>query len=178
MIMLITDGMEYNQTIQNIFKKYNWDNETNVRVFSFMIGSQIPIDDFEQVKLMACENRGYYTQIDTTSETRENALKYIPVISRPLVYSTQNPVSWSNIYVDILDSYRTTNYDWECRQREMQRERVVKYLKEYDWYPCITSHDPEEPDPEYRKYVFMTTVSMPAYERGLNAVRITEGFEM
>lgn len=175
LIMLITDGMEYNQTIQDIFRKYNWDKGNNFRVFSFMIGEQIPDNDFEQVKLMACENRGYYTQIDCASETRENALKYIPIISRPLVFSRQSHVVWSNLYVDIIDPYRTTNHDWDCKQREMQRVRVVNYLKEYELYPCITMNDQEEPDPEYRKYVFMTTVSMPAYDTKKNGVRTSEG---
>lgn len=171
-IMLITDGMEYNLTIQSIFRKYNWEKGNNVRVFSFLIGEQIPEGDFEQVKLMACENRGYYTQIDTIKETREQALKYIPVMARPLALSSiQSPVVWSNVYVDIIEPFRTTNYDWNCKQSEVQRERVVKYLREYDWYPCITMNDPEMSSPEYRKYVFMTTVSMPAYERGINAVR-------
>lgn len=170
-IMLITDGMEYNTTIQGIFRDYNWNQGNNVRVFSFLIGEQIPEGDFEQVKLMACENRGYYCQIDTLLETREQALKYIPIIARPLAYSNQNPVVWSNVYVDIVDPYRTTNYDWDCKQSEVQRERIVKYLYEYDWYPCITMNDPEEPSADYRKYVFMTTVSMPAYDRGINAVR-------
>lgn len=170
-IMLITDGMEYNTTIQDIFREYNWENGTNVRVFSFLIGEQIPEGDFEQVKLMACENRGYYCQIDTLSETREQVLRFINIMARPLAYSTQNPLVWSNLYVDIMDPYRTTNYDWSCKQIEVQRERVVRYLREYDWYPCITMNDPEEPNPAFRKYVFMTTVSMPAYDRGINAVR-------
>lgn len=171
-IMLVTDGMEYNETIQAIFREKNWNKNNNVRVFSFMIGDQIPIGDYEQVKLMACENRGYYTQIDTLSETREQALKYIPIMARPLALSSQiGPLSWSNVYVDIADSYRLTNHDWNCRQSEVQRQRVVEYLKEYDWYPCIRMDDLEEWNTEYRKYVFMTTVSMAAYERGINAVK-------
>lgn len=169
-IMLITDGMEYNETIQSIFRTYNWEKGNNVRVFSFMIGEQIPEGDFEQVKLMACENRGYYTQADTIKETREQVLKYIPVMSRPLALSMKNPLVWSNLYADIIEDYRLTNHDWDCVQKEVQRERVVRYLSEYDWYPCITRTEPEEWNPEFRKYVFMTTVSMPAFDRGINAV--------
>lgn len=175
-IMLITDGMEYNQTVQNVFRDWNWNRGNNVRVFSYLIGEQIPEHDYEQVKLMACENRGYYSQIDTISETREQALKYIPVMSRPLTYGdvNKNPIHWSNLYADMIEPRRTTNYDWDCRQKEVQRDRVVKYLEKYDWYPCITDNDPETWNPEYRKYVFMTTVSMPAFERvsGMNAVRL------
>jgi uncharacterized protein YegL len=172
-IMLITDGMEYNETIQSIFKEQNWNKGNNVRVFSFLIGQQIPISDYEQVKLMACFNRGFYTQIDTEKETREQALKYLPIMARPLALSNHiNPVYWSNLYVDIIDTLRTTNYEWGCVQNEQQRKRVVRYLNEYDWYPCQTKNDPEQWDTEFRKYIFMTTVSMPAYERGVNAVSL------
>lgn len=102
-IMLITDGMEYNQTIQDIFREYNWNKGNLVRVFSFLIGEMIPENDYHQVKLMACENRGYYVQIDTKSETREQVLKYIPVVARPLAYNrTQNPIIWSQVYADVL----------------------------------------------------------------------------
>lgn len=102
-IMLITDGMEYNETIQGLFRKYNWNKGNPVRVFSFLIGEMIPENDYEQVKLMACENRGYYVQIDTKTETREQVLKYIPVMARPLAFNrTQSPVVWSQIYADIL----------------------------------------------------------------------------
>lgn len=165
-IMLITDGMEFNKTIQEIFERENWNKSNNVRVFSFLIGEQIPEHDYEQVKLMACMNRGYYTQIDTKSETKEQAMKYIQVMARPLILSDQKPVTWSNVYVDVMDAYRTTNNDWNCKQNEMQRERVIQYLYEYDWYPCIRRDDPEEVKAEYRKFVFMTTVSMPAFESG------------
>lgn len=102
-IMLITDGMEYNETIQNLFRDYNWNKGNPVRVFSFLIGDLIPENDIEQVQLMACENRGYYMQIDTKSETREQVLNYIPVMARPLALNrTVNPVVWSTVYADIL----------------------------------------------------------------------------
>jgi voltage-dependent calcium channel alpha-2/delta-3 len=105
-IMLITDGMEYNETIQEIFKKYNWEKNFPVRVFSYLIGEMIPEHDYEQVKTMACDNRGFYVQIDTKTETREQVLKYIPVMSRPLAFNrTQNPVVWSSMYADVLVSF-------------------------------------------------------------------------
>lgn len=174
-IFLITDGMEYNQTVQDIFREYNWEKGNNFRVFSYLIGEQIPLGDYEQVQLMACDNRGYYTQIDTITETREQALKYLQVMSRPLTYTAvnSNPISWANLYADIMEPHRVTNHDWNCRQKEMQRERTKQYLSEYDWYPCINATIIEKWNVEYRKYVFMTTVSMPAFERvtGMNAVR-------
>lgn len=105
-IMLITDGMEYNNTIQDIFKDNNWDKGFPVRVFSYLIGEMIPEHDYEQVKLMACQNRGYYVQIDTKTETREQVLQYIPVMARPLAFNkTQNPIIWSSVYADVMVSF-------------------------------------------------------------------------
>lgn len=102
-IMLITDGMEYNDTIQTIFREHNWQKGNLARVFSFLIGEMIPENDYEQVKSMACENRGYYVQIDTKTETREQVLKYIPVMARPLALNrTSSPIVWSPVYADIL----------------------------------------------------------------------------
>jgi voltage-dependent calcium channel alpha-2/delta-3 len=173
-IMLITDGMEYNETIREVFKKQNWDKNNDVRVFSYLIGEMIPEHDYEQVKLMACENRGYYVQIDTKMETREQVLKYIPVMARPMAYNkTQNPVIWSTVYADLLDSHRITNYDWDCLQKDTQRQRVVHYLRTYQYYPCITDNDDKDDRSPYRKYVFMTTVAMPAFEQDKNSVMTT-----
>jgi voltage-dependent calcium channel alpha-2/delta-3 len=174
-IVLITDGMEYNQTIQDIFKANIWDKGNKIRVFSFLVGEQIA--NYE-LRLMACENRGFYMKIDLkehaqSSDTRQNAIEYIPVMARPLVLSTNvpNPVVWSSLYADLVDAQRTTNNDWNCKQNDMQRERVVGFLNNYDQFRCISETEPEEPNVEFRKYVFMTTVSMPAFDRGINEVR-------
>lgn len=167
-IMLITDGMEYNKKVQDIFATYNWNRGNTVRIFSYLIGKEIPLNDYDQIRRMACENRGYYTQLDTIVETREEALRYIPVMARPLSYEDENKNNWiwSGLYADIIEPLRTTNHDWNCRQNEVQRDRVVNYLKEFERYVCITEKKPEViSKKEIRKYVFMTTVSMPAFER-------------
>jgi hypothetical protein len=49
-------------------------------------------------------------------------------------------------------------------QRDMQRERAVNYLSTYEYYPCINMDEDDE-RPDFRKYVFMTTVAMPAFEQ-------------
>lgn len=46
------------------------------------------------------------------------------------------------------------------------------YLSNYDWYPCLELREPEEEDEEYRKYMFMTTVSMPAFDRDVNGSQL------
>lgn len=177
-IVLITDGMEYNQTIQNIFKTHNWDKGNKVRVFSYLVGEQISEVEYKQVEMMACENRGFYTKVDLkekaeSSETKETALRYLPVMARPLVLSTHipNPMVWSPLYADLIDAQRITNNDWNCKQNEKQRKRIVSFLKQYDSIRCISDKDDEKINSEFRKYVFMTTVSMPAFDRGINAVR-------
>lgn len=60
----------------------------------------------------------------------------------------------------------------------MQRERVVSYLQKYQYYPCIQENDDDEDDgPEMRKYVFMTTVAMPAFEQDGKSVSVEEFFK-
>ena len=182
-LVLITDGMEYNKTIQKIFKTHNWEKGNKVRVFSYLVGEQISEVEYKQVEMMACENRGFYTKVDLkekaeSSETKETALRYLPVMARPLVLSTHipNPIVWSPLYADLIDAQRITNNDWNCKQNEAQRKRVVSYLKQYDSIRCISDKDDEKINPEFRKYVFMTTVSMPAFDRGINAVWTVSNF--
>ncbi|KAG5676553.1 hypothetical protein PVAND_006378 [Polypedilum vanderplanki] len=172
-IMLITDGMEYNTTIRKVFEEENWEKNNEVRVFSYLIGEMIPQHDFKQVKSMACENRGYYVQIDTIKETREQVLRYIPVMARPLAFNkTQNPIIFTSVYADLLDTYRVTNYDWNCKQRATQRQRVVDYLKKYQKYSCIADNEDDDDKSGFRKYLFMTTVAMPAFEQDKNSSQL------
>lgn len=53
----------------------------------------------------------------------------------------------------------------------MQRARMVDYLKSYKHYPCIRE-DEDDDDPPSRKYVFMTTVAMPAFEQDTKSVSL------
>lgn len=138
-IMLITDGMEYNQTIQDLFKRHNWDQGNPVRVFSYLIGEMIPEHDYEQVKIMACENRGYYVQIDTKTETREQVLKYIPVMARPLAFNrTQNPIIWSAVYADIMVRFSLCFFMLSVSVLYLVHSTVSRfYLWEYFLCYCI-----------------------------------------
>jgi len=96
-IMLVTDGVPY--TYETIFQEYNQPHKP-VRVFTYLIGREI--SDLEAAKWMACENKGYFTHVTTLAEVKEQVLKYIPVMARPLVLLREtHPVRWTGVYADI-----------------------------------------------------------------------------
>merc|ERR1712013_941762 len=96
-IMLVTDGVPH--TYETIFQEYNQPHKP-VRVFTYLIGREI--SDLEAAKWMACENKGYFTHVTTLAEVKEQVLKYIPVMARPLVLLREtHPVRWTGVYADI-----------------------------------------------------------------------------
>lgn len=104
-IMLITDGLPYD--VQDIFERRNWKVKPDlpIRMFTYLIGAEqeIPEEDIVEVKLIACNNQGYYVHIDTPSEVRDHVLKYMSVMARPLVLNQNiHPISWTNTYADAL----------------------------------------------------------------------------
>lgn len=102
-IMLISDGVPHD--FNDTFRQYNWPNETyrHVRLFTYLIGSEVP--DFQLIKEMACINQGYYVHLSVPSEVREQVLRYIPVMARPLVLGKhKHPIIWSHVYADIIVS--------------------------------------------------------------------------
>lgn len=103
-IMLISDGVphDFNET----FREYNWP-EIHVRLFTYLIGTEVP--DFKLIKEMACVNQGYYVHLSVLSEVREQVLKYIPVMARPLVLGRfPHPVIWSHVYADVVVCIHST----------------------------------------------------------------------
>lgn len=99
-IMLVSDGVphDFNET----FREYNWP-EIHVRLFTYLIGIEVP--DFKLIKEMACINQGYYVHLSVPSEVREQVLKYIPVMARPLVLGRDDhPTIWSQVYADVVVS--------------------------------------------------------------------------
>ncbi|CAI9544010.1 unnamed protein product [Staurois parvus] len=65
-IMLITDGAV--EDYEPVFEKYNWP-EKRVRMFTYLIGREVTFA--ENVKWIACSNKGYYTQISTLADVQE-----------------------------------------------------------------------------------------------------------
>ncbi|KAG0723165.1 Voltage-dependent calcium channel subunit alpha-2/delta-4 [Chionoecetes opilio] len=96
-IMLVTDGAPYN--FEEIFSKYNWPH-LQVRVFTYLIGREEK--KVRDLYWMACANKGYFVHVTTLAEVREQVLKYIPVMARPMVmYQNEHPHIWTGVYADV-----------------------------------------------------------------------------
>nr|UJT32167.1 voltage-dependent calcium channel unc-36 [Heterodera elachista] len=93
MIMLITDGAPgfYRET----FVLFN--REKRVRFFSFVVGEEAK--DFEQVRWMACANRGFMAHISSMADVQEKVQQYVRVLSRTVSSQkaafTENSPLWS-----------------------------------------------------------------------------------
>ncbi|KMY93564.1 uncharacterized protein Dsimw501_GD10984, isoform D [Drosophila simulans] len=186
---LSSRGAQCNQAIMNdpennreVFELHNWRDPPYkpVRVFTYLIGKEVA--NWDDIRWMACENQGYYVHLSDTAEVREMVLNYIPVMARPLVLGRHDhPVIWSQVYADIEDT-KLSDYLWDINQCEYQKADVLEYWQVHD-----RMLEPSEMHRrKYRRmketwnqpvdsnvYQFMTTVSMPIYDRRENA-NITE----
>uniref|UniRef100_F1MHZ1 Calcium voltage-gated channel auxiliary subunit alpha2delta 4 n=1 Tax=Bos taurus TaxID=9913 RepID=F1MHZ1_BOVIN len=96
-IMLITDGAV--EDYEPVLEKYNWPDR-KVRVFTYLIGREVSFAD--RLKWIACNNKGYYTQISTLADAQENVMEYLHVLSRPMVINHDHDITWTEAYIDIL----------------------------------------------------------------------------
>ena len=119
--MLVTDGVPY--TYETIFQEYNQPHKP-VRVFTYLIGREI--SDLQAAKWMACENKGYFTHVTTLAEVKEQVLKYIPVMARPLVLlRDQHPVRWTGVYADIEVRNNAVSAGYYCQGRDFSISEYV-----------------------------------------------------
>ncbi|XP_071745547.1 voltage-dependent calcium channel subunit alpha-2/delta-3 isoform X8 [Lepeophtheirus salmonis] len=121
-IMLVTDGVPYRY--EEIFRLYNMPHKP-VRVFTYLIGREI--SDLKAANWIACQNKGYFTHVTTLAEVKEQVLKYIPVMARPMVmYRDNHPITWTGVYADIEDP-KTSRWLWDIRERSRQKKRTENY---------------------------------------------------
>eukprot|EP00090_Calanus_glacialis_P023863 TRINITY_DN369_c0_g1_i1.p1 TRINITY_DN369_c0_g1~~TRINITY_DN369_c0_g1_i1.p1 ORF type:complete len:1359 (+),score=332.60 TRINITY_DN369_c0_g1_i1:336-4412(+) len=144
-IMLVTDGVPY--TYETIFQEYNQPHKP-VRVFTYLIGREI--SDLEAAKWMACENKGYFTHVTTLAEVKEQVLKYIPVMARPLVLLREtHPVRWTGVYADIeVPNDRSL---WVIGLKKPKTRKRI--------------HELQGKEGSFKGYKLMTSVSIPVYNK-------------
>ncbi|XP_055376852.1 voltage-dependent calcium channel subunit alpha-2/delta-3 isoform X2 [Condylostylus longicornis] len=177
-IMIISDGAPFSYS--EIFEQFNGQYPKPVRVFTYLIGKEVT--DTKEIKAMACENSGFYVRLSDSAEVREKVLNYIPVMARPLVLGRHDhPVIWTEVYADSVDP-KMSDWRWEIKQNDEQREDVVNVRVKGEEY--FTKKEEEKRflqkqrrnlriySDESDMYHFMTTVSMPVYDRRENATRI------
>ncbi|XP_031833886.1 ca[2+] channel Muscle-specific alpha2/delta subunit isoform X3 [Nomia melanderi] len=180
LIMLVTDGVPGNVT--EVFKTWNWqDNNTHipVRVFTYLLGKEVT--KVREIQWMACLNRGYYTHVHTQEEVREQVLKYIPVVARPMVLQdVVHPVVWTHAYADITNPALAT-WLWLVMQHEEQQSRLQKHLKgkrlgvrineDEIYIQQIHKDEDVRQDPStlnttaWQEYRLLTSVSTPVFDR-------------
>lgn len=141
-IMLVTDGVPYDFT--DIFETYNWQNSSYkpVRIFTYLIGKDVA--DVSKTKDMACQNLGYYVHLSTLPEVREEVLKYLPVMARPLVLGgSHHPVAWSHAYADVQDPLMT-DWEWEKKECIEQKELYLDRQKNLAFFDSPEARDHRE----------------------------------
>uniref|UniRef100_A0A8C4LJR1 Calcium voltage-gated channel auxiliary subunit alpha2delta 4 n=1 Tax=Equus asinus asinus TaxID=83772 RepID=A0A8C4LJR1_EQUAS len=94
-IMLISDGAV--EDYEPVFEKYNWPDR-KVRVFTYLIGREVTFAD--RMRWIACNNKGYYTQVSTLADAQENVMEYLHVLSRPMVINHDHDITWTEAYMD------------------------------------------------------------------------------
>jgi len=156
-IMLVTDGAPRNY--DEVFKTYNWPQKL-VRLFTYVIGREII--DTTATKEIACNNKGYFVRVTSLAEVREQVLKYIPVLSRPMVmYQQEHPIMWTPVYVDVAEP-KLSDWLWEIRERRRQKERSLNYRQLSRLSHKEQNQGEDRTKPKYR---MVTSVSTPVFDR-------------
>lgn len=106
-IMLITDNIQGNFT--DIFEEHNRENHTDgtekipVRMFTYLLGKDQ--SNVDEMKSIACSNRGKFSHIQTLDEVQEKVLDYVSTIAYPLVLQgVKHPPTWTHAFKDVTVS--------------------------------------------------------------------------
>lgn len=69
-----------------------------VRIFTYLVGTDS--SSAENLHDMACQNKGFYAQINSVEDAKRKVLDYALVMARPMVlYQADHPVHWSPVFV-------------------------------------------------------------------------------
>lgn len=80
-----------------LIKRHNFPHMP-VRIFTYLIGKDS--SSAENLHNMACQNKGFYAQIDSPEDAKRKVLEYALVMARPMVlYQADHPVHWSPVFV-------------------------------------------------------------------------------
>ncbi|XP_017784355.1 PREDICTED: voltage-dependent calcium channel subunit alpha-2/delta-3-like [Nicrophorus vespilloides] len=180
-IMLITEGLdyEYKDVLFNIYNHIPSDEKYRpIRFFTYLLGTDE--NDAQRMKWIACENMGYYVNITVIEEVRERVLKYLEVMSRPINMNADEEMepAWSALYVHLVDR-RLSNWLWKRNEGNRQRDIFIKYEKQQikekrKIFEPTQRHftlEIEHPYEKYRKvreYKYLTSVSLPVYDKRAN----------
>lgn len=98
--MVLSDGTT--SSLPELFAELNPDKK--VRVFTFAVGPSA--ESTEALRNMACNNRGYFTRIQSVGAVREVSESYIRVLTRPMAMApeanTTDHTVWTSVYLDAL----------------------------------------------------------------------------
>ncbi|XP_078371550.1 voltage-dependent calcium channel subunit alpha-2/delta-1-like isoform X2 [Oculina patagonica] len=99
-IMVLSDGTT--SSLRELFAENNPDKK--VRVFTFAVGP--PAESTEALREMACNNRGYFSRIQSVGAVREVSENYIRVLTRPMAMAPKENATdhtvWTSVYLDAL----------------------------------------------------------------------------
>lgn len=99
-IMVLSDGTT--SSLSDVFEEQNPDKK--VRVFTFAVGP--PAESTEALRKMACNNRGYFSRIQSVGAVREVSENYIRVLTRPMAMAPKENITdhtvWTSVYLDAL----------------------------------------------------------------------------
>ncbi|KAB1254659.1 Voltage-dependent calcium channel subunit alpha-2/delta-4, partial [Camelus dromedarius] len=171
-IMLITDGAV--EDYEPVFEKYNWPDR-KVRVFTYLIGREVSFAD--RLKWIACNNKGYYTQISTLADAQENVMEYLHVLSRPMVINHHHDVTWTEAYVDsrVGPAPRSGGRERARVKRDLETVDSVRekgaspHIKAQRWLiSSQATRDPAAPLPpplQAQSLSLLTTVAVPVFSK-------------
>jgi len=110
-IMLIT--CDASAQYSDFFTEYSLSGR-EVRVFTFLVG-QSPGQEHE-LKSLACNNGGYFSEIESSGDILDRIQEYIHVLSRPMAAAKARRNIWTNVYLhnmrwDFVLSHAQPVYD-------------------------------------------------------------------